>query len=154
MSTNDDINALLGLEPSEIVKEVKTVKQELAVLTPDNLEEKIISETNNVMDSARNALEAVLDEVQSTPNDAELIEAASSLIKAQTGLVDALTKLHLNKEKHKQQIELTHLRISADQKMNTENNQAKLLISREEMMSRLLKDSKKIDIINAEPFYN
>ena len=35
MSTNDDINALLGLEPSEIVKEVKTVKQELAVLTPD-----------------------------------------------------------------------------------------------------------------------
>jgi uncharacterized protein YjcR len=148
MSTNDDINALLGLEPSEIVKSVKTVKQELAVLTPDNLEEKIISETNNVMDSARNALEAVLDEVQSTPNDAELIEAASSLIKAQTGLVDALTKLHLNKEKHKQQIELAHLRISAEQQMNTENNQTKMLVSREEIMSRLMNAAKETTIID------
>lgn len=154
MSTSEDINALLGLQPDEIVKEVKAVKQELAVLNPDNLEEKIISETNDIMDTARNALEAVLDEVQSTPNDAELIEAASSLIKAQTGLVDALTKLHLNKEKHKQQVELAHLRISAEQQMNTENNQAKLLMSREEIMSKLFKDSKKVDIINLEPSYN
>lgn len=154
MSTSEDINALLGLEPSEIIKEVKAVKQELAVLTPDNLEEKIISETNDIMDTARGALEAVLDEVQSTPNDAELIEAASSLIKAQTGLVDALTKLHLNKEKHKQQVELAHLRISSEQRMNTENNQAKLLMSREEIMAKLFKDSKKVDIINVEPSYN
>lgn len=154
MSTSDDINALLGLEPSEIVKSAKVVKHELATLTSDNLEEKIISETNDIMDTARNALEAVLDEVQSTPNDAELIEAASSLIKAQTGLVDALTKLHLNKEKHKQQVELAHLRISAEQQMNTENNQAKLLMSREEIMARLMNESKKVDIINVEPFYN
>ena len=154
MSTSEDINALLGLEPSEIVKNVKAVKYELAVLTPDRLEEKIITETNDIMDTARNALQAVLDEVQSTPNDAELVEAASSLIKAQAGLVDALTKLHLNKEKHKQQVELAQMRISADQKMNTENNQAKILISRDEIMSRLLKDSKKVDIINVEPSYN
>lgn len=154
MSTSEDINALLGLEPSEIVKNVKAVKNELAVLTPDRLEEKIITETNDIMDTARNALQAVLDEVQSTPNDAELVEAASSLIKAQAGLVDALTKLHLNKEKHKQQVELAQMRISADQKMNTENNQAKILISRDEIMSRLLKDSKKVDIINVEPSYN
>lgn len=154
MSTSDDINALLGLEPSEIVKSAKIVKHELATLTSDNLEEKIISETNDIMDTARNALEAVLDEVQSTPNDAELIEAASSLIKAQTGLVDALTKLHLNKEKHKQQVELAHLRISAEQQMNTENNQAKLLMSREEIMAKLMNESKKVDIINVEPIFS
>ena len=99
------------------------------------------------MDNARSALAAVLDEVQSTPNDAELIESAASLIKAQTGLVDALTKLHLNKEKHKQQVELTKMRISADQQMNTENNQTKILMSRDEIMSRLMNDAKKVEVI-------
>lgn len=147
MSTSEDINALLGLTPTEIVKEIKTVKNELAVINPDQLEEKIISETNDIMDNARSALAAVLDEVQSTPNDAELIESAASLIKAQTGLVDALTKLHLNKEKHKQQVELTKMRISADQQMNTENNQTKILMSRDEIMSRLMNDAKKIEVI-------
>lgn len=147
MSTSEDINALLGLTPTEIVKEIKTVKNELAVINPDQLEEKIISETNDIMDNARSALAAVLDEVQSTPNDAELIESAASLIKAQTGLVDALTKLHLNKEKHKQQVELTKMRISADQQMNTENNQTKILMSRDEIMSRLMNDAKKVEVI-------
>lgn len=149
MSTSEDINALLGLTPTEIVKEIKTVKNELAVINPDQLEEKIISETNDIMDNARSALAAVLDEVQSTPNDAELIESAASLIKAQTGLVDALTKLHLNKEKHKQQVELTKMRISADQQMNTENNQTKVLLSRDEIMARLMRDAKKVEIIEA-----
>lgn len=147
MSTSEDINALLGLTPTEIVKEIKTVKNELAVINPEQLEEKIISETNDIMDTARAALTAVLDEVQSTPNDAELIESAASLIKAQTGLVDALTKLHLNKEKHKQQVELTKMRISADQQMNSENNQTKILMSRDEIMSRLMNDAKKVEII-------
>jgi hypothetical protein len=147
MSTSEDINALLGLTPTEIVKEIKTVKNELAVINPEQLEEKIISETNDIMDTARAALTAVLDEVQSTPNDAELIESAASLIKAQTGLVDALTKLHLNKEKHKQQVELTKMRISADQQMNSENNQTKILMSRDEIMSRLMNDAKKVKII-------
>lgn len=147
MSTEEDINALLGLTPSEIVKEMKVVKNEIAVINPNQLEEKIISETNDIMDNARSALAAVLDEVQSTPNDAELIESAASLIKAQTGLVDALTKLHLNKEKHKQQVELTKMRISADQQMNTENNQTKILMSRDEIMSRLMNDAKKVEVI-------
>ena len=147
MSTSEDINALLGLTPTEIVKEIKTVKNELSIIKADQLEEKIINETNDIMDTARAALTAVLDEVQSTPNDAELIESAASLIKAQTGLVDALTKLHLNKEKHKQQVELTKMRISADQQMNSENNQTKILMSRDEIMSRLMNDAKKVEII-------
>lgn len=151
MSTQEDINALLGISPAEIVEQTRTVKHELAAINPNQLEEKIISETNDIMDNAHSALEAVLDEVQSTPNDFELIEAASSFIKAQTGLIDALTKLHLSKEKHKQQIELAQMRITADQKMNTENNQTKVLLSREEIMARLMNDAKKVDVLDVNP---
>lgn len=147
MSTDEDINALLGI-PSELTQHTKTIKQELKVLSSNDLEEKIVSETNDLINSSKIALESVLDMVQSTPQDAELVEAASSFIKAQTGLIDALSKLHLNKEKHQQNIEITKMRISADQQMNTENNQTKMLVSREEIMSRLMNAAKETTIID------
>ena len=150
MSTENDINALLGITPSEIVKQTKAVKNELALNNSTHLEEKIISETNDIMDSTRNALESVLDMVQTSPQDAELVEAAASFVKAQTGLIDALSKLHLNKEKHKQNVELTKMRISADQQMNTENNQVKVLLSREEIMAQLMNDAKRVEVINVD----
>lgn len=151
MSTENDINALLGIDPREIVHEARTVRHELATLSEDQLGEKIIAETNDIMDATRNALASVLDEVQATPNDAELIESASKLVQAQAGLIDALSKLHLNKEKFKQNVVLAQMRISADQQMNTENNQTKVLLSREEIMTRLMKDAKKVDVIEIQP---
>lgn len=150
MSTDEDINALLGITPSEIVKQTKAVKNELALNDSADLEKKIISETSDIMDSARNALESVLDMVQTSPQDAELVEAAASFVKAQTGLIDALSKLHINKEKHKQNVELTKMRISADQQMNTENNQVKVLLSREEIMAQLMNDAKRVEVINVD----
>jgi uncharacterized protein YjcR len=151
MSTSDDINALLGINPSEIVREARHVKHELATISEDKLGEKIIEETNDIMDSARQALAAVLDEVQATPNDAELVESASKLIQAQAGLIDALSKLHLNKEKFNQQVALTKMRLSAEQQMNTENNQTKMLVSRSEIMDRLFNDARKVNVIDIEP---
>jgi biotin-(acetyl-CoA carboxylase) ligase len=151
MSTNDDINALLGINPTEIVQQARQVKHELATISPENLGEKIIEETNDIMDSARQALAAVLDEVQATPNDAELVESASKLIQAQAGLIDALSKLHLNREKFNQQVALTKMRLSAEQQMNTENNQTKMLVSRGEIMDRLFKDASKVNVIDITP---
>jgi hypothetical protein len=151
MSTSDDINALLGINPNEIVQQARQVKHELAAITEDNLGEKIIEETNDIMDSARQALAAVLDEVQATPNDAELVESASKLIQAQAGLIDALSKLHLNKEKFNQQMTLTKMRLSAEHQMNAENNQTKILVSRGEIMDRLFKDARNINVVDITP---
>lgn len=150
MSTNDDINALLGINPAEILQQSRQVKHELKVISEDELGEKVISETNDIMDTTRDALAAVLSEVQATPNDAELIDSAARLIEAQAGLIDALSKLHLNKEKFKQNVILTQMRINAEQQMNTENNQTKVLLSREEIMAQLMKDAKKVEVIETE----
>lgn len=150
MSTNDDINALLGINPAEILQQSRQVKHELKVISEDELGKKVISETNDIMDTTRDALAAVLSEVQATPNDAELIDSAARLIEAQAGLIDALSKLHLNKEKFKQNVILTQMRINAEQQMNTENNQTKVLLSREEIMAQLMKDAKKVEVIETE----
>lgn len=142
MVMDEDLNALLGINPSEIVQQAQTKKHELATISDNNLKEKIISETNDIMESTKNALAAVLDEVQTTPNDAELVESASRLVMAQSSLIDALSKLHINNEKLKHQLLINKMRIEADQQINTENNQTKVLLTREEVMAKLMAESK------------
>lgn len=138
-----DLQALLTFSNENEKNEIQPVEKSNVI--SDNLEEKIIRETDELINASKGAIFAVLDEVQSAPNDAELISSASSFLRAQTGIIDAITKLHLSKEKFKQQIQLTKMKVESDQKMNTENNQTKVLLSRDEIMSRLLKDSEKVD---------
>lgn len=142
MTTQEDINALLGINPSEIAQVARSKKQELSTISEDELKDKIIGETNDLMESTKTALAAVLDEVQTTPNDAELIESASRLVMAQSTLIDALSKLHINNEKLKSQYIINKMRIDADQQINTENNQTKVLLTREEVMAKLMAESK------------
>lgn len=142
MVMDEDLNALLGINPSEIVQQAQTKKHELVTISDNNLKEKIISETNDIMESTKNALAAVLDEVQTTPNDAELVESASRLVMAQSSLIDALSKLHINNEKLKHQLLINKMRIDADHQINKENNQTKVLLTREEVMAKLMAESK------------
>ena len=142
MVSDDDLNALLGINTSDIVHQAQSKKQEIAVVSDSNLKDKIINETNDLMESTKNAIAAVLDEVQTTPNDAELVESASRLVMAQSTLIEALSKLHINNEKLKSQFIINKMRIEADQQINTENNQTKVLLTREEVMAKLMAESK------------
>lgn len=142
MVSDDDLNALLGINTSDIVHQAQSKKQEIAVISDSNLKDKIINETNDLMESTKNAIAAVLDEVQTTPNDAELVESASRLVMAQSTLIEALSKLHINNEKLKSQFIINKMRIEADQQINTENNQTKVLLTREEVMAKLMAESK------------
>lgn len=142
MVSDDDLNALLGFNTSDIVHQAQSKKQEIAVISDSNLKDKIINETNDLMESTKNAIAAVLDEVQTTPNDAELVESASRLVMAQSTLIEALSKLHINNEKLKNQFIINKMRIDADQQINTENNQTKVLLTREEVMAKLMAESK------------
>lgn len=142
MVSDDDLNALLGINTADIVHQAQSKKQEIAVISDSNLKDKIINETNDLMESTKNAIAAVLDEVQTTPNDAELVESASRLVMAQSTLIEALSKLHINNEKLKSQFIINKMRIDADQQINTENNQTKVLLTREEVMAKLMAESK------------
>lgn len=142
MVSDNDLNALLGFNTSDIVHQAQSKKQEIAVISDSNLKDKIINETNDLMESTKNAIAAVLDEVQTTPNDAELVESASRLVMAQSTLIEALSKLHINNEKLKSQFIINKMRIDADQQINTENNQTKVLLTREEVMAKLMAESK------------
>ena len=137
---SEDLAALLGssLNLDKVIGNTPDKRYELANLDANNLEDHIVSEAEDIAEKAKWAVTDVLLQVQTTPNDAELIEAAAKLLSAATAAQQAHLKVYSQKEKFKQQVYLQKMKLSADMKMNEDDNQTKILLSREELMSKYL----------------
>lgn len=148
----DDLNALLGknLDLTELTKSLATQpKMDLAKIEPDKLEEKILEESNEIIGQTKNALADVLMQLQTTPNDGELVEGAAKMVNAFSGLLDSLHKIYSMKERFRQQVLLQAAKMQAVDKMNQDNNATRVLLTREQIMSTLennAKNSETIDI--------
>ena len=141
----DELNALLGknLNLSELAKSLSSQpKSELAKIEPDKLEEKILEESNEIIGQTKNALADVLMQLQTTPNDGELVEGAAKMVNAFSGLLDSLHKIYSMKERFRQQVVLQAARMQAADKMNQDNNATKVLLTREQIMSTLENNAK------------
>ena len=140
----EDISALLGknLDLTELTSSIiNQPKGELTKIEPSQLEEKIIAESNDILEKTKYAMADVLMQVQTTPNDGELIEGAAKMINAYSGLLDSLHKIYALKEKFNQQVLLQGMRISAADKINQDNNATKVLLTREQILSTLENNS-------------
>ena len=154
MVEEEDISALLGknLDLTELTSSLVTQsKGELAKIEPNKLEEKILEESNDILDKAKYALADVLMQVQTTPNDGELVEGAAKMVNAYSGLLDSLHKIYAMKERFKQQLILQGVKNEAADKINRDNNSTKILLTREQILSTLEKNSGNHDVINIVP---
>lgn len=142
---SEDLAALLGssLNLDKVIGNAPDKRYELANLDANNLEEHIVQEAEDIAEKAKWAVTDVLLQVQTTPNDAELIEAAAKLLAAATQAQAAHLKVYSQKEKFKQQVYLQKMKLTADMKMNDDNNQTKVLLSRDELMSKYLDNKEK-----------
>lgn len=150
---DEELSALLGknLDLNELTSSlIAQPKEELAKIDPQNLEEKILSESNDIIDKTKNAVTDVLMQVQTTPDDGELIEGAAKMINAYSGLLDSLHKIYAMKEKFTQQVILQKIRTQAADKMNQDNNNTKILLTREQILSTLDNNSQKSDFIDVQ----
>lgn len=134
----EDLTALLG---KDISVEDIVPSQKYAVSTKldaNNLEEHIVQEAEDIAEKAKWAVTDVLLQVQTTPNDAELIEAAAKLLAATTAAQQANLKVYSQKEKFKQQVYLQKMKLATDMKMNQDDNETKLLLSRDELIEKFM----------------
>lgn len=149
----EDISALLGknLDLTELTSSItKVPKEELSKIEPDQLENKLINEHNEVLEGVKSALADVLMQVQTTPNDGDLVDGAAKLVNSYSGLLNGLHKIYSMREKFKQQLEIQKLKILADDKINQDNNQTKILLSREQIMKTIGKNTNQ-KIIDVTP---
>lgn len=139
---NEELNALLGIgveeEPHTSSLPKNTAIAESPGVSTEAVETELLNQTQDMLDKSNSAVSAVLMEVQSTSGDPDLLQGAAKLITAHAKLLEQLNLVYQTKEKHKQNLELQAAQITAASKMNEDNNTTKVLLSRNEMMSKML----------------
>lgn len=147
---SDDLAALLGksITVDDIINNAPQNRYELANLDPNNLESHIVKEAEDLAEKSKWAVTDVLMQIQTTPNDAELIEAGAKLLAAAAQAQQSHMKVYMMKEKFKQQVYLQQMKLATDMKMNEDNNTTKILLSRDEINQKLSGDDKSNNVLN------
>ena len=141
--SEEELTALLGKDAMEkLIKQPANNSNALQVVTKDE-GEFVRERTMGMSDMVQDTIEAVIAQVQTTPDDEKLINGLSSLIKAQATLLETLNKVNLLREKYKHERELQEMKNSSDAKINRENNQTKILLSRDEVFKKIIAAQKK-----------
>ena len=101
--------------------------------TPDitNLEEFLIEKTSSLITSSIDMVEDVKEYISSAPENRDVASLAE-LIRASSSAIDTLTKLHTSTEQNKNRIEVKQMDVDSKEKLNTIDNQTKVLLSRDD----------------------
>jgi hypothetical protein len=148
----DDDGNIDGDEIDDLVSQLKdsssTVNQtafERVELSNDNLEEFVLKSSGEVIQDSLEILGNVKDYTANAP-DARETTSLAELIKAASSAIDTLNKVLIQNKRSDSQKEIKQLEIEARKGIAMADNQTKILLSREDIMDKLLKDSNAIDI--------
>ena len=83
--------------------------------------------------------------------EAENVSSLAELIKASTGAIETLNKLVVQDKKSNTTIKAKQLDIDSKKQLLAAEKQSELMLSREEVLDRLLKKADVIDIDQVEP---
>jgi len=116
--------------------------------TPDitNLEEFLIEKTSSLITSSIDMVEDVKEYISSAPENRDVASLAE-LIRASSSAIDTLTKLHTSTEQNKNRIEVKQMDVDSKEKLNTIDNQTKVLLSRDDVL-QVLTNSDDNDVID------
>lgn len=141
MSEIDDaVNDILSQikDHKQTTQEIRKVEEKLDV---EKLEEFLVNKTSSLISSSVDMVEDVKDYISSAPENRDVASLAE-LIKASASAIDSLTRLHTAKEGNKSKKEIKQLDIEAKERMNIVDNQAKVLMSRDDIMKALMSEDK------------
>lgn len=148
----DDDGSIDGDEIDDLVSQLKdsssTVNQttfERVELSNDNLEEFVLKSSGELIQDSLEILGNVKDYTANAP-DARETTSLAELIKAASSAIDTLNKVLIQNKRSDSQKEIKQLEIEARKGIAMADNQTKILLSREDIMDKLLKDSDAIDI--------
>jgi len=115
------------------------------IATKDNVEEFVLKNSSEVVNSAMNILKSFEGAVQHIQSPDE-IAAYSELVNASTNALDTLNKIVLQNKKTQAAKEVKQLDIESKQQLQANDHKMKLLASREDIMKMMMEE--KEDIID------
>lgn len=142
---NDDELEKIGDSILDQLKTSLTTKSEPAQveLTPENLEKFVLDKSATLVTQSMDAVDNLKDYIQAGASDREIL-AFAEVVKASSSAIESLNKLLQSKEKIKTSVELKVMDINARKEMNTQDNQTRLMLSREDLMKQLIADSERV----------
>ena len=140
----EELDALLG--EIEVAPQNTQPKYEVSTeFHKEELQSDILEELRSTVTQSNSAVNAVLTELAMAPGDPAVISAASALLNAHSKVIGEMQKLYILHEKHQQNKELLAMKLMTDHKINQENNETKIMLTREQAMKR-----SKTKVVDAE----
>ena len=116
---------------------------EESILDKENLEDFLIQNSGKLIKKSLSVVDNVNDYISSAPENRD-VAALAELIKASSSAIETLNKLHVAKERNETQLEVKKIDVQSKERMNIADNQAKILLSREDVISALVEDDSEV----------
>ena len=116
---------------------------EESVLNKEDLEDFLIQNSGKLIKKSLSIVDNVNDYISSAPENRD-VAALAELIKASSSAIDTLNKLHVAKERNETQLEVKKIDVESKERINIADNQAKILLSREDILNALVDDDKEV----------
>jgi len=149
----DDIN------PADLISQLKTlpkdnkkilqVAENSADLSKEDVEQFIIQKSSKLIQDSLELIDNMKEVVHHMP-EAENVSSLAELIKASTGAIETLNKLVVQDKKSNTTIKAKQLDIDSKKQLLEADQQHALMLSREEVLDRLLKKANVIEVDKVE----
>ena len=119
------------------------------IATKDNVEEFVLKNSSEVVNSAMNILKSFEGAVQHIQSPDE-IAAYSELVNASTNALDTLNKIVLQNKKAEAAKEVKQLDIQSKQQLQANDHKMKLMASREDIMKMMMEEKEQTIDVDSE----
>ena len=147
------------IDPADLISQLKTLPKDnkkLIKAAEDNIdlskedvEEFIIKNSSKLIQDSLELINNMKEVVHHMP-EAENVSSLAELIKASTGAIETLNKLVVQDKKSNTTIKAKELDIQSKKQLQSSDQQHALMLSREEVLDRLLKKANVIDVDKVE----
>lgn len=145
--TDEAMNEFLADLATNKQSNIQRASSSEDIATKDNVEEFVLKNSSEVVNSAMNILKSFEGAVQHIQSPDE-IAAYSELVNASTNALDTLNKIVLQNKKTQAAKEVKQLDIESKQQLQANDHKMKLLASREDIMKMMMEE--KEDVIDVE----
>ena len=147
------------IDPADLISQLKTLPKDnkkilqaaevSTELSKEDVEEFIIKKSSKLIQDSLELIDNMKEVVHHMP-EAENVSSLAELIKASTGAIETLNKLVVQDKKSNTTIKAKELDIQSKKQLQSADQQHSLMLSREEVLDRLLKKANVIDVDKVE----
>jgi hypothetical protein len=147
---SEELNEMVGDLLSQLTEaqtKAKEIEKEQNPLKKEELEKFVVEKGGKLVEDSLEMIKNVKDYIISSP-EAKDVDAFASLIAAASTAIETLNRININDKKADTIVKTKQMDIDAKRELKQEDNNIKLLATREQIFKALIENNK--DVIDAE----